>query len=125
MTYQLELFTLPSTYSPVPIKHDPYWDEVTREPEDNFLMVVDEDTNPLTTIRKRAIGDGTGRITIRSVSKKGKKYKEYWYDWQYYQNGKLIGRSKYIPKRLLPQVQALEDEKVPVSQILEVLGVKQ
>jgi hypothetical protein len=124
MTEQLQLFTIPTSPYRTKIIHDPYWDEITQEPEDTFLMVVDEDTIPLTTIRKRAIGDGTGRITIRSISKKGKNYKEYWYDWQYYQNGKLIGRSKYIPKRLVPQIQALEGEKVPVSKILEVLGVR-
>ncbi|NJM23514.1 MAG: hypothetical protein HC907_35235 [Richelia sp. SM1_7_0] len=85
MTDQLELFTIPLTPYRTKIIHDPYWDEITQEPEDTFLMVVTEDTIPLTTIRKRVMGDGTGRITIRSISKKGKNYKEYWYDWQYYQ----------------------------------------
>ena len=85
------------------------------------LMVVDDDPLP-TTISKRSIGDGTGRITKRTISKNGKKYQQYWYDWQYYQDGRLVGRSKYIRKRLLPQIQALEQEKVPISKILEVLG---
>jgi hypothetical protein len=123
---QLSLFTIPSN-SPTTFripKQDPYWDEITREPEETFLMVVDEDELPPTTIRKRLSGEGTGRITKRTIRKNGKDYKEYWYDWQYYQNGKLIGRCKYISKRLLSQIQALEAEKVPVSKILEVLGVK-
>ncbi|MDJ0800179.1 MAG: hypothetical protein QNJ51_25795 [Calothrix sp. MO_167.B12] len=86
------------------------------------LMVVDDDDPLPTTISKRCIGDGTGRITKRTISKNGKKYQQYWYDWQYYQDGRLVGRSKYIRKRLLPQIQALEQEKVPISKILEVLG---
>jgi hypothetical protein len=166
---QLSLFSLVFTSSFLPkIKHDPYWDEIVREPEpellmvvnyeevlpttisnssqtellmvvnheepssttiSNFsqtelLMVVDDDEIPLTTISKRSLGDGTGRITKRNIRKKGRDYKQYWYDWQYYHNGKLIGRSRYIPKRLLPQIQALEEEKVPVAKILEVLGVR-
>lgn len=165
---QLSLFSpLPPTpYSPLPIKSDPYWDEITREPEDRLpmvvneeaqsttisktdnqelLMVVNEEVPPTTisktdnhellmvvennhllstTISKRTLGNGTGRVTKRIISKNGKDYKQYWYDWQYYQNGKLIGRSRYIPNRLLPQIMALEQEKVPVSKIIEVLGVR-
>jgi hypothetical protein len=89
-----------------------------------LLMVVDDDEIPLTTIGKRSVGDGTGRITKRNIRKRGRDYKQYWYDWQYYQNGKLIGRSRYIPKRLLPRIQTMEEEKLPVYKILEVLGVK-
>lgn len=144
---QLSLFSpLPTPYSLPAIKHDPYWDEITREPEEELLMVVDEEEPPpttiskqeieellmvvdsdfseSTTISKRASGDGTGRITKRIISKNGKDYKQFWYDYQYYQNGKLIGRSRYISKRLLPQIHALESEKVPVSKILEALGVR-
>ncbi len=143
---QLSLFSpLPTPYSLPAIKHDPYWDEIMREPEEELLMVVEKEVMPPTTISKREIeellmvvdeelpsttiskrasGDGTGRITKRIISKNGRDYKQYWYDYQYYQNGKLIGRSRYIPKRLLPQIQVLEEEKVPVSKILEVLGVR-
>lgn len=144
---QLSLFSpLPTPYSLPAIKHDPYWDEITRESQEELLMVVDsEEESPTTiskqqieellmvvdseetattTISKRASGDGTGRITKRIISKNGKDYKQFWYDYQFYQNGRLIGRSRYIPKRLLAQIQALESEKVPVSRILEVLGVR-
>lgn len=162
---QLSLFSsLPTPYSQPTIKHDPYWDEITRGPEEELLMVVNEDKttttisnssqekllmvvneeeitttisnssqqkllmvveDELTTISKRASGQGTGRITKRTISKNGRDYKQYWYDWQYYLNGKLIGRSRYIPKRLLPQIVALEQEKVPVSKIFEVLGIRE
>lgn len=36
---------------------------------------------------------------------------------------RLIKSTKYIPKRLLPRVQGLEQEKAPVREILKVLGV--
>jgi hypothetical protein len=143
---QLSLFeSNPVPHFTTRIKYDPYWDEITKSPDDELLMVVNEEMSPTTisnspndellmvvednqllstTISKRTIGNGTGRVTTRKISKNGKDYKQYWYDWQYYQNGKLIGRSRYIPKRLLPQVMALEQEKVPVSKIIEVLGVR-
>jgi hypothetical protein len=122
---QLSLFTIPSnlpTTFRIP-KHDPCWDEITREPEETFLMAVDDQISP-TAIRKRLSGEGTGRINKRTTSKNGKDYKEYWYDYQYFLNGKRIGRSRYIPKRLLPQIQIMEADKVPVSKILQVLGIK-
>jgi hypothetical protein len=143
---QLSLFSTSLTpYSPLPIKHDPYWDEITREPEDELLMAVInkeeqegaisnsssiellmavENNNRTTAISKRVLGTGTGRVVTRTVNKNGKDYKQYWYDWQYFLSGKRIGRSRYIPKRLLPQILALEQEKVPVSKIIEVLGVR-
>jgi hypothetical protein len=122
---QLSLFTIPSN-SPTTFripKQDPYWDEITREPEETLLMAVNDEIPP-TAISKRLSGQGTGRINKRTLNKSGKDYTQYWYDYQYFLNGKRIGRSRYIPKRLLPQIQALEAEKVPVAKILEVLGVK-
>ncbi|MHC5778774.1 hypothetical protein [Nostoc sp.] len=35
----------------------------------------------------------------------------------------MVKSSKYIPKRLVNRVQELEQEKAPVKQILQVLGV--
>lgn len=123
MTSQLSLFeVIPS--QPKQVTYDPYWDEITREPAKQLLMVVESTDTPVTTISKRAMGNGTGRITKRTISKNGTNYHQYWYDYQYYQDGKLIGRSRYIPKRLLSQIQAMESEKVPVIKILDLLGVK-
>ncbi|MEB3218906.1 MAG: hypothetical protein VKN72_22080 [Nostocales cyanobacterium 94392] len=36
---------------------------------------------------------------------------------------RLVKSSKYIPKRLLPQVQRLEVEKAPVKEILGILQI--
>ena len=38
---------------------------------------------------------------------------------------RIIKKSRYIPKRLVPKVERMNQEKVPVSQILSVLGVKE
>jgi hypothetical protein len=123
---QLSLFAIPDspTFLKAP-KHDPYWDEITREPENTVLTAKNDDVGTNFAVRTRNRGDGTGRIQWRTITRKsGKQYKEAWYDWQVYEKDKRIYRSRYIPKRLLPQIQALEAKKVPVSKILEVLGVK-
>ncbi len=74
---------------------------------------------------RRSRGKGTGRIHWRTITKKnGKQYQQAWYDWQL-NKGKTIFKSTYIPKRLLSQVQKLEDHKAPVRKILKVLGVTQ
>ncbi len=38
--------------------------------------------------------------------------------------GRVVKKSRYIPKRLVPKVERMNDEKVSVRRILEVLGVK-
>jgi len=127
--YEEALLTTISNFSQTELLMVVNREEVSSTTISNFsqtelLMVVDDDEISLTTISKRSVGDGTGRITKRNIRKRGRDYKQYWYDWQYYQNGKLIGRSRYIPKRLLPRIQTMEEEKLPVHKILEVLGVR-
>ncbi|PAX52859.1 hypothetical protein [Brunnivagina elsteri] len=130
MTDQLELFTIPLTPYRTKIIHDPYWDEITEEPENTVLTGKNnEHEDTVSTdfpVSTRHRGDGTGRIQWRTITRKsGKQYKQAWYDWQVYSKGtgKVVYRSRYIPNRLLSQIQALESEKVPVSKILQLLGV--
>jgi hypothetical protein len=73
---------------------------------------------------KRSRGLGTGRIQWRTfTSSSGKEYKQPWYDWQVNEGGKTKTRTKYIPKRLLTKVQALEAALSPVQDVLRVLGI--
>ena len=76
------------------------------------------------TIR-RAKGEGTGFLFSKPVTKNGKKYDQWWYQWQVKQGGKWIKHTKYIPKKLLGEISRLEKQKVPVREILEVLGVRE
>ena len=74
--------------------------------------------------QKRPYGDGNGYIYIRIATKKGKEYHEAYYHYEFWGNGKrLVKSSKYIPKRLLKKIEQMESEKVPVTEILDVLGV--
>ncbi len=68
---------------------------------------------------KRQRGFGNGYIYWRTITKKGKDYPQAYYHWK--DNGKK--RSKYIPKRLLGVIQEAENQKRPVIEILELLGV--
>ncbi len=73
---------------------------------------------------RRRKGDGSGCIYYRTVTKKGKEYREAYYQYEAWKDGdRLLKSSKYIPKRLLPQVQQLDSEKAPVKEILKLLGV--
>jgi phage N-6-adenine-methyltransferase len=73
---------------------------------------------------RRRKGDGSGNIHWRTVTKNGKDYQEAYYHYEFWNGGdRLIKSTKYIPKRLLAQVQRLEEEKAPVREILQVLGV--
>ena len=75
-------------------------------------------------MRRRAKGIGSGYIHYRTVTKKGKEYREAYYHYEIWQDGdRLTKSSKYIPKRLLSQVQRLEVEKAPVREILQLLGI--
>ena len=47
-----------------------------------------------------------------------------YYHYEFWNQGdRLVKSTKYIPKRLLSQVQRLEQDKEPVREILKLLGV--
>lgn len=61
-----------------------------------------------------------GSIHWRIITKNGKDYPQAYYHWQ--ENGKK--RTKYIPKKLLGDIQEAEAAKRPVVEILQLLGVE-
>jgi hypothetical protein len=68
---------------------------------------------------RRKNGEGNGTIYYRMVMKNnGKQYQEAYY--HYVENSKK--RTKYIPKKLLDRVKEAESLKLPVSDILVLLG---
>ena len=79
--------------------------------------------SPSKNVRSR--GDGSGSIHYKPIKRRGKEYKQYWYHYEFWQSGeRLVKRSRYIPKKLLAQVQRMDADKVPVVDILAVLGVE-
>lgn len=67
---------------------------------------------------RRKKGEGSGHIYYRSVTRNGTDYQQAYYQWR--ENGKQ--RTKYIPKKLLSKVQEAESLKLPISDILVLLG---
>ncbi|AFZ38286.1 hypothetical protein Sta7437_4854 (plasmid) [Stanieria cyanosphaera PCC 7437] len=67
---------------------------------------------------RRKKGEGNGSIHYRTVTKNGKEYTDAYY--HYVENGQK--KTKYIPKTLLNKVQEAESSKLPVSDILFLLG---
>ncbi|BAY22859.1 hypothetical protein NIES2100_26230 [Calothrix sp. NIES-2100] len=74
--------------------------------------------NPSNNRRRK--GEGNGSIYWRTISKNGKDYPQAYYHWQ--KEGHK--RTKYIPKRLLGEIQEAETAKRPVLEILRLLGVE-
>jgi phage N-6-adenine-methyltransferase len=73
---------------------------------------------------RRGKGSGSGNIHWRTITKKGKDYQQAYYHYEFWDDGDcLVKSTRYIPKRLLSQVSRMEREKVPVKEILKVLGV--
>ena len=99
------------------------------EPDDSADQdLVNADINsskklsPSKNVRDR--GEGSGSIHCKPIKRGDKEYKQYWYHYEFWQDGKrLVKRSRYIPKKLLTQVQKMETDKVPVVNILAVLDV--
>ena len=72
---------------------------------------------------RRRKGQGTGYIYWRTVKRGSKTYRQAYYHYEVYQEGdRLIKSSKYIPKGKLAQVQQLDNDKVPLREILKLLG---
>ena len=87
--------------------------QIEKNPRKN---ITPSKENPRKTRRKK--GQGNGTIYYRTVTKKGSEYQEAYY--HYRSNGKK--RTKYIPKKLLSRVEEAESLKLPVSEILILLG---
>lgn len=74
--------------------------------------------------QRRHKGNGSGCIYYRTVTKKGKQYREAYYQYEFWDKGDRLSKSsKYIPKGKLAQVQQLNNEKAPVREILKLLGL--
>ena len=99
---------------------------ISRGEQSNESEIISrgERVNPPST-KKRKHGYGGGYIECKSITRNGKQYKQYWFHWEVWRDGETVTKkSRYIPKRLVPKVERMNQEKVAVSQILEVLGVK-
>jgi hypothetical protein len=70
--------------------------------------------------KRRPHGFGSGHIYYRTVTRNGKNYQQAYYQWR--ENGQQ--RTKYIPNKLLDKVQEAESFKLPVADILNLLGEK-
>ena len=72
--------------------------------------------------QKRPSGYGGGYIEYREVKRNHKVYAQYWYHWEIWQEGvRIEKKSKYIPKNKRSRVEKMNNEKIPVNKILEVL----
>ena len=71
---------------------------------------------------KRQQGYGAGYVECRKVKRGSKLYSQFWYHYEVWSNGdRVIKKSRYIPKRLVPKVERMNNEKAPVEKILKVL----
>lgn len=77
------------------------------------------------TKTRRAKGEGSGYLFSKQVSRKGKTYVQWWYQYEIKtNNGNRGKKTVYVPKTALDRVKQLNQEKVPIDRILEALGKK-
>ncbi|WP_146131495.1 hypothetical protein [Merismopedia glauca] len=81
-------------------------------------MPENGDRSSLPEPNRRRKSLGSGYLFCKPVTINGKEYSQWWYQWEV----KGVKRSKYVPRKLLGDIQTLEAQKVPVADILEVLG---
>ncbi len=99
---------------------------ISRGEQSNESEIISrgEQVNPPST-KKRKHGYGGGYIECKSITRNGKQYKQYWFHWEEWREGdRIIKKSRYIPKRLVPKVEKMNNEKVSVRRILRVLETK-
>jgi hypothetical protein len=72
--------------------------------------------------KKRKKGYGTGYIECKPIKRSGKEYQQYWYHYEEWREGdRVTKKSKYIPKKMRSQIEKMDNDKVPVAEILRVL----
>ncbi|WP_414623828.1 DNA N-6-adenine-methyltransferase [Calothrix sp. CCY 0018] len=100
--------------------HEKLNNQSVSEEKHEFL----DDTNYSSRKTRRSRGEGSGCIYYRTITKNGKEYCEAYYQYELWSDGNaVIKTTKYIPKRLLQQIQDLNSQKTPVWKILQVLSV--
>ena len=72
--------------------------------------------------KNRVKGKGSGWIECKPIKRSGKSYKQYWYHYEEWRSGdRMVQSSKYIPKKMESKIIRMNNEKVPVEEILKVL----
>ena len=107
-----KLFVYPD-FSTVKQHQDKSVGQIENNPRKNTTPSTN---NPRKSRRQK--GQGNGTIYYRTVTKNGKEYQEAYY--HYKENGKK--RTKYIRGKLLDRVKEAESLKLPVGEILILLG---
>jgi hypothetical protein len=82
-------------------------------------LLGDKNLTPSKTRRQK--GSGSGSIYWRTITRNGKDYRQAYYHWQL--NGQK--KTNYIPKQLLGVIEEAETKKLPVLEILKLLGIGQ
>jgi len=96
--------------------------EISPSKNEKHLEISPSKNSPSKT--RRSKGDGSGSIHWKTITRNGRDYPQAWYHYEFWEQGdRLVKSSKYIPKRLISQVQRLEQEKAPVREILKILEV--
>ncbi|MEO1672251.1 MAG: hypothetical protein AAFR77_15990 [Cyanobacteria bacterium J06631_2] len=71
--------------------------------------------------KRRKKGTGSGYINWRETKKNETVYQETWFHYEICDKGRQIKSCVYIPKKMRSQIEKLNDDKVPVEEILKVL----
>jgi hypothetical protein len=87
-----------------------------------YVGQIEKNPSKISTPSKtrRRKGEGNGSIHWRTVTRNGKEYRQAYYHWV--EDGKK--RTKYIPKKLLDRLKEAEFRKLPIADILILLGGK-
>ncbi|BDA71537.1 hypothetical protein CAL7716_057030 [Calothrix sp. PCC 7716] len=106
------------------VEDSPSNGELLGEIEDSPSNLDNSPSKNISPSKMRHKGEGSGSIHWRIITKNGKDYPQAYYHYEFWSDGEReIKSTKYIPKRLLSQVQNLKKEKAPVKEVLELLGV--
>jgi hypothetical protein len=95
---------------------------VQNSDENNQSISLSRGEQSIPPSTKRKQGDGTGYIECKPIKRSGKEYQQYWYHYEIWSRGdRITKKSKYIPKTMLNRIEQMNDERVPVEEILKVL----
>ena len=99
------------------------YEQSDRKNQDIPCSIVQTNSNNLCNCKdhRRKKGEGTGYIIERLL--KG-KFKQYYFGYEIYSGGACSKKSKYIPAGKFSEVKKMNDERLPVSSILDFLNLK-
>ena len=118
----LTIGTAENSYSEETMNHHDDNQSLTIGTDEKNSLTIGTAENSYSEKTRRQKGEGSGILRRDKIRKKGKEYYQWTFHIDNWQHGTRISQTTlYVPKRLVETITRMNQERVPVAEIIEVI----